>query len=473
MNHKPGSYRNVFWFRRSSCAGLVWVLLVAVSIVFTGCRKKGTQGSGTVAAKEKTGASFLISGDTKGWIVPCGCTTKQSGGLLRRGTMVRDMRAKQGQTYVLDAGGAAAGHSDYHRTKLEAILQGEIRMGLCAHNIGASEAAFGPKAISEIEAKFETPFVSTNIHDAEGNLIASPVRYAQNSDLGHRFAIFGVLDPKYQVDGLLIGDPHQAILDQIEKLENDVDGMIVLAYLPREALFELAKQLPEVDAIIGGPTGQTIQPTKMGATLVASSTNKGKFVVQLVVDPARQWTADVVEVDESHADDKEQVANLSAYHDELARKDYSSDATGLTDQIRIHTGSTDAFAGNATCQKCHVDDCSHYTSTKHAIAWKTLEDKRSHVDPYCQQCHTTGYGSDKGFVSVRQSPALFNVGCESCHGPSSAHVADVKKRTTFNAKDQCLQCHDRENSPLFKYDEYWTKIIHGTKVGMTDKEVKQ
>jgi len=191
------------------------------------------------------------------------------------------------------------------------------------------------------------------------------------------------------------------------------------------------------------------------STRSSASTNKGKFVVQLFPDlnPGGEWSARIVEVDETLADDEEQVANLSDYHDELA------------------TG--DAFVGNATCQKCHVDDCSHYTSTKHAIAWKTLEDKRSHVDPYCQQCHTTGYGSNAGFVSVSKSPKLFNVGCESCHGPSSAHVADVKTRTTFNAKDQCLQCHDRENSPLFQYDEYWKKILHGAKVAVAENEVEK
>src|ERR1700745_4371010 len=29
---------------------------------------------------------LVVSGDTAGWIVPCGCTSNQSGGLLRRGS---------------------------------------------------------------------------------------------------------------------------------------------------------------------------------------------------------------------------------------------------------------------------------------------------------------------------------------------------------------------------------------------------
>jgi hypothetical protein len=38
-------------------------------------------------------------------------------------------------------------------------------------------------------------------------------------------------------------------------------------------------------------------------------------------------------------------------------------------------------------------------------------------------------------------------------------------RTPFAARDQCITCHDRENSPLFGYDEYWSRIRHGEPKG--------
>jgi hypothetical protein len=28
------------------------------------------------------------------------------------------------------------------------------------------------------------------------------------------------------------------------------------------------------------------------------------------------------------------------------------------------------------------------------------------------------------------------------------------------AKNQCLTCHDGDNSPLFDFDTYWQKIVH-------------
>ena len=49
---------------------------------------------------------LIVSGDTAGWIVPCGCTSNQSGGLLRRGTYVASVSGNA-DVIVADAGGAA------------------------------------------------------------------------------------------------------------------------------------------------------------------------------------------------------------------------------------------------------------------------------------------------------------------------------------------------------------------------------
>ena len=443
------------------------IVLMAVVCAAIGCEKKAVE-----SRLAPTPVSFLISADTNGWIVPCGCSTKQSGGLLRRGAMVISMN-RQRPTIVLDVGGAAAGKSDYHRTKLKAILQGEMAMGVAAHNIGASEAAFGADVLREIASQLGAPLLSSNVHDTEGNPVAEPFKIVRVNGLS--FAVFGVLDPALAKGQLQVKDPRQSVLDLLDQIDEPVDGRIVLAYLPREALFELAKQLPEIDAVIGGPTGQTVAPTQIGATVVASSTNKGKFVVQMKFEPTagKKWSAVITEVDDRFADEPKQVSNLEQYHRVLAKADFDATQTGLTNTTLIRADSNQHYAGNDACQTCHVDDCSHYGTTKHAIAWKTLELKMSHVDPYCQQCHTTGYGVGSGFVSISKTPELFNVGCESCHGPSMGHVKDAKIKTMFVAKDQCGRCHDRENSPAFEYDGYWAKIIHGAKIALREREVRQ
>src|SRR5215211_6158146 len=95
----------------------------------------------------------LVSGDTRGWIVPCGCASNQSGGLLRRGELVRRLSAGGAAVVVCDVGGAAGGDSEYQRLKFEAILDGEAAMGAAAHNLGETEIQLGPAEVRRLAAR--------------------------------------------------------------------------------------------------------------------------------------------------------------------------------------------------------------------------------------------------------------------------------------------------------------------------------
>src|SRR5438270_12409867 len=67
-----------------------------------------TRRSRLVIDREPDRVMIVVSGDTSGWIVPCGCTSNQSGGLSRRGSFVKELR-RRADVVVLDAGGAPGG----------------------------------------------------------------------------------------------------------------------------------------------------------------------------------------------------------------------------------------------------------------------------------------------------------------------------------------------------------------------------
>lgn len=405
---------------------------------------------------------ILISGDTAGWIVPCGCTSNQSGGLLRRGSYVAD-QAVENDVILADSGGAAGGTSEYQRWKFQAILSGEMAMGLDAHNIGAAEAALGAEYLKEVGDDTKVPFISANVRDGESKLLAPAYKIAARG--GRRVMLIGVLDPKFASGELQVSDPQEAILATLSESEEEVDTVVVLAYLPEDALRTLAEALPEVDAVVGGPTGQTVPPTMVGPTLLTSATNKGKFLVHIDVAEAGSestLSGKIVEIGEDLDDDEKQTTNLQQFYARLAERDFAADETGFAQKLPAGLPVGYGVAGTASCQKCHEDDCQQWEESTHAHAWQTLVDKASHVDPDCQRCHTTSYGLPDGFRSIATGAARQNVGCESCHGPSQAHVDNTKVRTPFVAAEQCIVCHDRENSPEFEYDEYWSQIEHGT-----------
>jgi hypothetical protein len=446
--------------------------LVALAVVLgaAGMWRRGPRASDSASSASLT---VLISGDTAAWIVPCGCTANQSGGLPRRGTLLSNLRLKGPVIYV-DAGGAPGGTSPYQRVKFEAVLKGELAMDLAAHNLGGPEAALGIDYLRSTARELQVPFVSANLRDSSGDRVAEPVRIVQEG--GRRVACMGVLSRRFAASGLQIDDPREALLQTIAATRGQYDSLVILAYMPEEELQQLATDLPEADAIVGGPTGQSLAPRKVGPTLLASATNKGKFLIQLQAPPVGQtsgWTGQVVELGTEFADDADQQANVQKYLDVLEAKDFPAQDTGFAPVMPAHLPASYRLAGSSACQACHQADCTAWQGSHHATAWQTLVGRRYHVDSYCQQCHTTGFGMPNGFHSRAVSRDAVGVGCESCHGPSAAHIRDPKVQTTFAAKDQCSRCHDRENSPKYIYADFWPKIRHGaakaSKPSATDK----
>src|SRR6185369_3873605 len=139
------------------------VILLLTSFFYAGCDQRSNP--------PQSNASLVISGDTTSWITPCGCTSNQSGGLLRRATFLKQL-SSNGQVIYADAGGAIAGNSEYQRLKFEAILRGEVLMGIAAHNIGGAEASLGADSLRDLAKRTSAPLISANVTDSAGAAIA-------------------------------------------------------------------------------------------------------------------------------------------------------------------------------------------------------------------------------------------------------------------------------------------------------------
>ncbi|MEO0324866.1 MAG: multiheme c-type cytochrome [Myxococcota bacterium] len=115
------------------------------------------------------------------------------------------------------------------------------------------------------------------------------------------------------------------------------------------------------------------------------------------------------------------------------------------------------YVGSATCRSCHGAAYEWWRGTPHGRAYATLEDldKEFHLD--CVGCHVTGYEEPGGAtVTWNRDGALTDVGCESCHGPGSLHVAEPAAHVPPVAPPEslCVGCHNEEHSTAFVFAGY-------------------
>jgi Cytochrome c554 and c-prime len=96
-----------------------------------------------------------------------------------------------------------------------------------------------------------------------------------------------------------------------------------------------------------------------------------------------------------------------------------------------------SYVGAKKCRACHIKQFQSWEKTRMAHAFELLSPgaaaaakKKANLDPQkdythdpkCVGCHTTGFGSPGGFVSVEQTPELIGVQCESCHGAGGEYT---------------------------------------------------
>lgn len=100
------------------------------------------------------------------------------------------------------------------------------------------------------------------------------------------------------------------------------------------------------------------------------------------------------------------------------------------------------FVGGAKCESCHEEAVTFWKTTRHAGAYKTLEDDFKEFNLDCVGCHVTGYevpgGSTVTFVE-----GLKDVQCEVCHAAGSIHVReeDAEFITLTPPQTLCSKCH--------------------------------
>ena len=453
--------------------------------------------------------ALVFTGSLDGYVEPCGCSGKenQKGGLSRRDMMLKQLKGeKKWQVVALDVGGLVNRFGRQAEMKYAATVDALKSMGYQAVGFGPDDlrlsAAELYAILSPVEGQ-ETPFVSANMG-----------LYSMDDKTVPRFRVFEVGGKKIGVTSV-VGDDYrrkvnnndiqfkpaaEALAEVVPELEKaKCDVLVLLSNAKLDASTALAKKFPQFTYVLsaGGADEPPDHPMLVEGTRtrLIEVGHKGQYAIVIgLFDDAKQPARyQRVPLDARWGESERMKQVMASYQDQL--KEIGLSGLGLK-PVKHPSGRE--FIGSKECGDCHTKAYAIWEKTPHAKALETLVhlDPPRQYDPECLSCHVTGWEPQKyfpyagGYRSIDKTPLLAGNGCENCHGPGSAHAAaergELKASDTDLAHyrdemrlsikteagkrrviDDCLQCHDGDNSIEFEggknFDKYWPKVAHNGK----------
>jgi hypothetical protein len=256
----------------------------------------------------------VITGQAFATLYPCLCPKEPDGGVARRATAIRAIRAKSKNVLVVESGQSfASGSQDQYaqnmeldRRRTEIYLQALDRMGYDALLVSSQELAFG----EEFLKKTKLPFVSSNVDGLGLPFVIKEVA-------GHKIGILGVTDALVRARGVSGWRfPAQALSQRIQELKDKgVSFVIVLSAMAPEESKSFLREVKGIDLLVDGGIsfGSAAQRQEDGVPCVTTwwqSKKIGVLTLEAVDGKISVREMGSVALDRSVADDPEVAALL-------------------------------------------------------------------------------------------------------------------------------------------------------------------
>lgn len=374
---------------------------------------------------------------------------------------------------IVDAGGTLTPR-DYAREFVDnTSLSGMVRMGYDAVTIGEHDLRNGVDYLVRLVAETGVPLVSANVRNATtGKLVALPFVVVERH--GVRIAITGVLADDVTIklakdvteSGVTVQPPSEVLATLIPEMRRKADFVVLLAHAGIDHAKSLAQTVPGVDfLIVGSQRNYAAKLFEVGTTVFLQPGHQGQYMslarLSFTADRAYQgYDGEAVAMDDRVPADASMALLVKEHKAAVERygKERSAAQAQERAQKRLAEYRETCIGVESSCRRCHSGQYEQWLTTAHAKAFTTLEAATQSTNPACLKCHTTCKIDLKQDGSEAIPEGLRGVQCESCHGVGATHARDGSYGTVSVAT--CLQCHDKANSPDFKYAAYLPKVKH-------------
>ena len=482
---------------------------------------------------EKPDLTLILTAQQHGYLLPCGCSRPQVGGLERRYNFIQALKTNGWNLTALDLGDLSQKQGPVSLPNEQGLIKYRYAMN-AQKKIGYSVVGFGEyetalplfNALAEYALNEPSPkVVSANLLDREKEFPDQVSAWqkvdVKGSDI--KLGVTGVVSPniaeKIKDPRVKFGSSKVALDSVLKEMNQDNIQLKVLLYQgvlnrspkgePATEALKAAQSYPEFQILMclseeDEPSSNpiTISHENKKQSLIIRMGTKGKYVGVLGVyktgDPSQpfKFRYAIEQMSEDYMTAEAAKKNhpvmelMESYAKELKNENYLSRFGQGRHPVQVSApGSNPVYVGSEKCKKCHESAYEVWKKSTHSHAYQTLVDAKEpslrHYDPECIVCHTVGFGYQSGFSTFEKTPNLTNVGCESCHGPSSEHVkkpndeswhklinpwktvsgeTPADKESRLGKTDQfCQKCHDIDNDVTWTnkgFERKWPKVAH-------------
>ena len=219
------------------------------------------------------------------------------GGFLRREAAIREVRAENPNTLLLDAGDFSQGTPYFNFFKGYVEVRLMNAMDYDAATLGNHEFDNGCAALAARLKTADFPVVCANYRFSNKKLSKVVKPYVIINRGGMKIGIFGLgvnlegyIAPQVAREITYL-DPVETARKMVAELKSqDCDLIVCLSHVgvdksEKDNDYEIARQVPEIDVIVGGHSHEElVPPVVIGNTRICQMTNRGKCFGVLTVE---------------------------------------------------------------------------------------------------------------------------------------------------------------------------------------------
>jgi hypothetical protein len=427
---------------------------------------------------DKPDLVLVLSADQHGYLLPCGCSRPQVGGLERRYNLIQLLKQRGWPVVAVDLGNVpqveapAALPNVQGLIKYRYAMRAMKAMGYTAVGIGDFEASMPlAKVLDSVLNDPKPDVVSADLMDRDNKYpgetqawrLADPVK-----GVDFKVGVTAVLGPSVyeqiqkKDSSAKFAESAPALKAALKEMQAAKVDLPVLLYMgslaagrdgsppEAQACIESFPQFPLVVAQDGSDLARSVpiwvqNPKTKAKTMLVSLGYKGKAVGVVGVyrtgkpDQPFDLRYQMVDMTEDFATppDREKdhaiLKLMEEYTKELKDQNYLALVKPARSKEQAGQDPMPKYVGTLRCRDCHKSAYNVWEHSKHHDAYQTLVDAKRpsnrQYDPECVVCHTVGFGNLSGYKAPKERPErdkeLVNVGCENCHGPGSLHANDA------------------------------------------------